>query len=241
MVREAGACSEVAKLVISAPAAQRWISRIPPAQGELGRTPADGGGCAEEVCVDVPLRHPHDTRPHDEHDVQSIRKQMGLAAEGFANEPLGPVALDRSADLARGDDAQPARAAIRPAVKQRDEEPGLHAHPGCLDTQEIRAAAEPVRSGEGLARARVAPCHAVTALLLVDARSKPGPTLAPAVADDLTPTRGGHPGSETVRASAAGVVGLVGAFHGYALRIRGGRDESTPSRPGQRTVEEVDS
>ena len=50
-------------------------------------------------------------------------------------------------------------------------------------------------------------------LLLEDRDSEPSAALAAAVGEDLLAAARGHASAETMRAHAANVVGLVGAFH----------------------------
>jgi hypothetical protein len=152
----------------------------------------------------------------DDDEVDPAWQQIGVGPEALAAEAFDPVSFHGAADSPTHDQPEPRRP--RPALgreekreMRRSDAPGVAVS---LRARELRVLAEPAIGAEGHhARDRMLKAGGDARLLLVEGRHEPLAALAASVVEHLAATGRGHAGAKAVRARAADVVGLVGAFH----------------------------
>lgn len=224
MMREGGGQSGPVDLGIA-----RMIRRVALRQRFRGSLPQEARD-REPFGVHLREREFVGAGPSDDDEIDTGRQEVGPGSKALAAEALDAIPLHGAPDLARDDQAQARQCA--PRALRRHEEREMRradAPPDALRTNELGVPAQPP------VRAKPEP-HATLGegLLLVERRSQALASLATAIGEHLATPAGRHPGAEAVRASAADVVGLVGALHrsGPDARTLAARCGESPAARG---------
>ncbi len=190
----------------------------------LGATFREGGSNSRPFCLHCTKSERVRPRTGDHDEIDPLGDKPWGQAKTSPADALDAVARDRVPDLAGHDEAEPRAAgcggAHRCCVARRDGDAALVGSLGLRDQKHEMRAGYPART---VLNAEIVGALANTRLLreaelrgrllLENGDSEPSATLTAAVGEDLLAAARGHASAETMRAHAANVVGLVGAFH----------------------------